>query len=108
MAASIAASIARTSLLPWDAVEAPGHLDRFHSVFDHPPAPPLAQELEVLRGLGRDGFPARAMWNALFAGIAFQRPSVEPLLRKVARDPALLAACGFDPLPCTASQRQGH
>jgi len=78
---------------------ASGRLDRFQSVFDHPPAPPLAQELEVLRGLGRDGFPAPAMWNALFAGIAAPRPSVEPLLPKVSRAPALLAACGLDPHP---------
>ena len=39
------------------------------------------------------------MWNALFARIAFQRPSVEPRLPRVSRDPALLAACGLDPPP---------
>jgi hypothetical protein len=39
------------------------------------------------------------MWNALLAGIVFQHESPESLLRELARNPSLMDACGFDPLP---------
>jgi hypothetical protein len=39
------------------------------------------------------------MWNALLAGIVFQHESLESLLRELARNPSLMDACGFDPLP---------
>lgn len=39
------------------------------------------------------------MWNALIAGVVFQHPSVEALLRELGRNPALLQACGFAVLP---------
>jgi len=39
------------------------------------------------------------MWNALLAGIVFQHASLESLLRELARNPSLMDACGFDPLP---------
>ena len=39
------------------------------------------------------------MWRALIAGIVFQHPSIQSLLRELGRNPALLELCGFDPLP---------
>jgi hypothetical protein len=57
------------------------------------------QYLEVMRGHGRDDYPVRAMWHALLAGIVFQHGSPESLLRELARNPSLMDACGFDPLP---------
>jgi hypothetical protein len=59
----------------------------------------LVQYLEVMRGHGRDDYPVRAMWHGLLAGIVFQHESLESLLRELARNPSLLDACGFDPLP---------
>ncbi|WP_300971208.1 transposase [Thiocapsa sp.] len=52
-----------------------------------------------MRGSGRDDHPVAAMWNALIAGVVFQHPSVEALLRELAHNPALLQACGFAVLP---------
>ena len=87
-----------TSLFSWDAVEARSDLDRFYLVRDHLPDEAIIAALEAKRGQGRDDFPVRAMWNALLAGMVFQHPSGESLLRELNRNPALLEACGFDPL----------
>ena len=86
-------------LFSWDAVDARSDLDRFYLVQAHLPDEEIIAALEAKRGHGRDDFPVRAMWNALLAGIVFQHPSGESLLRELQRNPALLEACGFDPLP---------
>jgi hypothetical protein len=39
------------------------------------------------------------MWNALLAGVVFQHPSIEALIRELGRNPALREACGFAVLP---------
>jgi hypothetical protein len=93
------AAIAQANLFSWDALEARNDLDRFFLVRDHLPDERLVHYLEVMRGNGRDDFPVRTMWNLLLAGVVFQHPSIESLLRELARNPSLLAACGFDPLP---------
>jgi hypothetical protein len=87
------------TLFSWDAVEARSDLDRFYLVRDHLPDEAIIAALEARRGQGRDDYPVRAMWNAVVAGVVFQHPSGEALLRELARNPALLAACGFDALP---------
>ena len=87
------------SLFDWDAVEARSDLDRFFLVRDHLPDERWVQYLEVMRGRGRNAYPVRAMWNALLAGIVFQHPGISALIRELDRNPALLQACGFDPLP---------
>jgi hypothetical protein len=87
------------SLFSWQDVEARSDLDRFYLVRDHLPDEQIVQYLEVMRGNGRDEFPVRAMWNALIAGVVFQHPSIEALIRELARNPALLQACGFEILP---------
>jgi hypothetical protein len=52
-----------------------------------------------MRGQGRDDYPVRAMWNAVLAGVVFQHPSLESLIRELGRNAALLQDCGFSPLP---------
>jgi hypothetical protein len=93
------AAMAQMNLFSWDAVEARSDLDRLTLVVDHLPDERLVQYLEVMRAHGRDDYPVRAMWNALLAGIVFQHESLESLLRELARNPSLMDACGFDPLP---------
>jgi hypothetical protein len=93
------AAMVQANLFSWDALEARSDLDRLTLVIDHLPDERLVRYLEVMRGHGRDDYPVRAMWNALLAGIVFQHPSLESLLRELARNPSLLDACGFDPLP---------
>jgi hypothetical protein len=86
-------------LFSWDDVQARSDLERFYLVRDHLPDARLVQYLEEMRGRGRDDYPVRAMWNAVLAGVVFQHPSIESLLRELARNPALLQACGFEVLP---------
>jgi hypothetical protein len=92
-------AITQASLFSWDTVEARSDLDRFFLVRDHLPDEAIIQALEVQRGQGRDDFPVRAMFNAVLAGIVFQHPSIESLIRELSRNPALLQACGFNALP---------
>ena len=83
-------------LFTWEEVEARSDLDRFFLVRDHLPDEQIIHYLEIMRGQGRDDFPVRAMWNAVVAGIVFQYPSIESLIRELARDLWLLQACGFE------------
>jgi hypothetical protein len=87
------------SLFDWDAIEARSDLERFYLVRDHLPDQALIQMLEVIRGQGRNDYPVAAMWNAVVAGVVFQHPSIESLIRELSRNPSLLQACGFDILP---------
>lgn len=87
------------SLFNWDTIDAHSDLDRFTLVRDHLPDEAIIQYLETQRGCGRDDFPVKAMWNAVIAGIVFQHDSIESLIRELSRNPSLLQACGFNPLP---------
>ncbi len=87
------------SLFDWNAIEARSDLERFYLMRDHLPDEALIQKLEVIRGQGRDDYPVAAMWNAVVAGVVFQQPSIESLIRELSRNPSLLQACGFDALP---------
>jgi hypothetical protein len=89
----------QTNLFSWDALEGCCDLDRLKLVRDHLPDERLVRYLEAMRGHGRDDYPVRAMWNALLAGIVFQHASPESLRRELSRNPGLMDACGFDPLP---------
>jgi len=89
----------QANLFSWDALEARSDLDRLKLVLDHLPDERLVQYLEAMRGHGRDDYPVRAMWRGLLAGIVFQHESPQSLLRELARNASLMAACGFDPLP---------
>jgi hypothetical protein len=93
------AAMTQTNLFSWQAIEARSDLDRLKLVLHHLPDARLLQYIEVMRGHGRDDYPVRAMWNALLASIVFQHASLESLLRELARNPSLMEACGFDPLP---------
>ena len=86
-------------LFSWNDVEARSDLERFYLVRDNLPDENIVVTLEKRRGNGRDDFPIRAMWNALIAGIVFQHPSIESLIRELSRNPSLLEACGFNILP---------
>jgi len=86
-------------LFSWNDIEGRSDLDRFYLVRDNLPDEELVMELERFRRNGRDDFPVRAMWNALIAGIVFQHKSIESLIRELSRNPSLLEACGFNPLP---------
>jgi hypothetical protein len=87
------------SLFNWRDIAARSDLDRLSLVRDHLPDARLVQYLEVMRGQGRDDYPVAAMWNAVLAGVVFQHPSIEALIRELGRNPALLQACGFEVLP---------
>ena len=93
------AKISAPFLLSWDSIAARTDLDRFSLVRDNLPDEKIIQYLEVMRGNGRDDYPVLPMWNALIAGIVFQHPSIEHLIRELSRNPSLLEACGFNPVP---------
>jgi hypothetical protein len=93
------AAIEQQNLFTWEDVEARSDLDRFTLVRDHLPDERIVQYLEAMRGKGRDDYPVRAMWNAVLAGVVFQHPSMESLIRELTRNPSLLQACGFEILP---------
>ena len=86
-------------LLSWSHVESLGDLERLKRVLDALPDEALVAALEERRGRGRNEYPVHAMWRALVAGMVFQHPSIEALLRELNRNPALLDACGFHPVP---------
>lgn len=93
------ATIVQSPLFSWHQVESRSDLDRLEFALKCMPDEPLMQELEALRGHGRDDYPVRSMWNAVVAGVVFQHISIESLRRELGRNPALLQCCGFSVLP---------
>ncbi len=93
------AAIEQQNLFTWEDVEARSDLDRFTLVRDHLPDERIIQYLEAMRGKGRDDYPVRPMWNAVIAGVVFQHPSIEALIRELSRNLSLLQVCGFEILP---------
>ncbi|MYK29937.1 MAG: transposase, partial [Gammaproteobacteria bacterium] len=73
-------------------------LARLGVVLDQLPDGGIVSALEAKRGRGRSEYPVRAMWRALVSGVVFGHASSASLLRELGRNPALLDACGFDPL----------
>ncbi len=89
------ATIAQRPLFGWDQIEALGDLKRLRLVLENLPDEPVVSKLEQERDRGRDRYPIRAMWNALIAGVVFQHPTVESLLRELRRNAQLRQVCGF-------------
>jgi hypothetical protein len=92
------ATISQKPLFGWDQIEALGDLKRLQLVLENLPDEPLVRALEQERNRGRDRYPIRAMWNALIAGVVFQHPTVEALLRELRRNAQLRQVCGFEVL----------
>lgn len=87
-------------LFSWDAFEeSTPELKRFELAKEYLPDEEIIKALRAIRGNGSNDYPVEAMWNALLAGVVFQHESVASLIRELNRNPALLQACGFDPLP---------
>lgn len=93
------AIIPQPRLFGWEQIEGLGDLERLRLVIEYTPDKKLMRRLEKARGLGRDDYPVRGMWNAILAGIVFQHPSVESLIRELKRNAQLRAMCGLDKVP---------
>ena len=68
------ATILQRQVFCWEEVEVSSDLDRLRRVLEALPDEDLVRVLEHRRGKGRDDFPVRACFNAVIAGIVFQRP----------------------------------
>lgn len=93
------AKIMQDGIFLWNDFDARTDMDRLLLVLNSLPDERIVQYLEVMRGNGRDDYPVRPMWNALIAGIVFQHPSLASMIRELDRNPSLLQACGFNPVP---------
>lgn len=93
------AIIPQKRLFGWEQIERLGDLERLRLVIEYMPDEALMRRLEKERGLGRDDYPIRGMWNATLAGVVFQHSSVESLLRELSRNGQLRLMCGLDKVP---------
>ena len=84
----------------WRDVENLPDLARLRLVLDILPDAEIVAALEAGRGRGRNDYPVRAMWRALIAGVVFQHPTIQSLLRELGRNPSLLEICGASPAAC--------
>jgi hypothetical protein len=92
------ATIIQPHIFSWQDVDADSDLGRLKLVLDNLPDEEIASALESRRANGCNTYPIRPTWNAVIAGIVFQHPTVESLLRELRRNGELRDACGFDPL----------
>ena len=77
------AIIPQQTFFVWNEIEKLGDLERLRLVVEHMPDEELMQTLEKERGNGRDDYPIRAMWNSILAGVVFEHPSNESLIREL-------------------------
>lgn len=89
------AIIPQQTFFVWNEIEKLGDLERLRLVVEHMPDEELMQTLEKDRGNGRDDYPIRAMWNSILAGVVFEHPSNESLIRELSRNGQLRFMCGF-------------
>ena len=89
------AIIPQQRLFDWQEIEELGDLERLVLVLNHMPDEKLMRHLELNRGLGRNDYPVRAMWNSVLAGVVYQHPTIESLRRELARNGQLRSLCGF-------------
>lgn len=97
------AIIPQKQLFSWQEIEVLGDLDRLFLVFRYMPDEVLMQLMERMRGLGRDDYPVRGMWNAVLAGIVYQHCSAESLLRELKRNGQLRNICGLNKVPTSSA-----
>ena len=92
------ATIIQPSIFSWQDVDADSDLRRLKLVLDSLPDEEIVSTMERKRANGGNTYPIRPTWNAVIAGIVFQHPTIESLLRELRRNGELRDACGFDPL----------
>jgi len=92
------ANIIQPYIFSWQDVDADSDLGRLKLVLDSLPDEEIVSTLERKRANGCNTYPIRPTWNAVIAGIVFQHPTIESLLRELRRNGELRDACGFDPL----------
>jgi len=92
------ATIAQKQLFGWEEIEDLGDLARLRLVLESLPDEDLMWKMERARGVGRNDYPVRVMWNSLLAGVVFGHESVESLRRELLRNAQLRQVCGFDVL----------
>ena len=97
------AIIPQRQLFSWQEIEMLGDLERLALVLQYMPDEALMQLLERMRGLGRDDYPIRGMWNAVLAGIVYQHCSAESLLSELRRNGQLRNVCGLKKAPTSSA-----
>lgn len=93
------AIIPQQKLFGWKEIENLSDLKRLQLVLEYMPDEELVQKLEKERGLGRDDYPVRGMWNAVLAGVVYQHISIESLRRELLRNGQLRDMCGLSKVP---------
>jgi hypothetical protein len=93
------AIIPQMKLFGWKEIEELCDLERLHLVLEYMPDEDLMQKLEKKRGLGRNDYPIRGMWNAILAGVVYQHISIESLRREFLRNGQLRDMCGLSKVP---------
>jgi len=71
------------------------HSDRLHLVLETINAERLLSALEADSPAGRAGYPARALWSALIAGVVYRIPTIAELIRNLGTNPYLRLVCGM-------------
>jgi len=93
------AIIPQKKLFGWEEIENLEDLERLRLVIEYMPDEKLMRQLEKERGLGRNDYPVRGMWNAMLAGIVYQHYSVNSLIRELLRNGQLRRMCGLEKAP---------
>lgn len=87
--------ISQLEFFSWKDVENLGDLERLQLVIETMPDENLMRALEKERERGRNDNPIRPMWNSILAGVIYDHPSVESLIRELKRNAQLRQVCGF-------------
>ncbi len=81
----------------WKELEEKNDLERLKLVLNYIKDEELMRTLEKQRKRKRNDYPIRALWNSILAGIVYQHPSINSLIRELQRNPSLKEICGFEP-----------
>lgn len=71
------------------------HSGRLRLVLETINAEKLLLALEADSPAGPKGYPARALWSALIAGVVYRIPTIAELIRNLESNPYLQLVCGM-------------
>jgi len=92
----MASIISQVSVFDYSGIEILGDLERLQLAFAGIDDESLLSKLEKKRGIGRDDYPIRVMWNLVIAMKVFEHKSVASFRRELSRNAQLRKICGLN------------
>lgn len=88
--------VTQISTFDYEEIEILGDLERCKLLINNVPDEKIVEELQKIRGKGRNDYPIPAVWNSILIMPLIECSTVEQLRRELSRNRDLRKLCGFN------------